>query len=256
MRCIVSLTVLAVFLVAAFLVAPALLVGDGLATVSDNAPLAHAFATELTVFWNARTSHLTPGLMELVDLWRRWHALKVVISVLFTATTIGLASALCRQLRAPGAARGRRWSGGLAVVAATMLLLGGFVAIAANIQATAAPLSALLPLLPSDPPPGDLRRAMTEIRDGLVNADSAFADRPALGMMIDSQRVYLTSLAITATVMAVACAAGVGLAVRGRSRSVAIVLAAVTAGAVAAAVAAWTSVTDPVGSLLNVFSFG
>lgn len=255
MRRIVSLTVLAVVLLAAFLVAPALLVGGRLATLGDNAPLASAFATELTVFWNAHRPGLTPGLVELIDLWRRWHALKVAISLLFTATMVALSSALWRQLRMPGAARGRRWIG-VAVVAAAVLTLVGLVAVAANIQATAAPLSALLPLLPADPAPGALHLTMTQIRDGLTNGDSAFAADPALAAMIDSQRVYLTALAITATAMAAVCAAGVGFAVRRRSRAAVIGSAAVTSAVVAAAVAVWMSAADPVDSLLGIFSLG
>lgn len=254
MRRIVSLTVLAVVLLAAFLVAPALLVGNGLATLSDNASLARAFATEFTVFWNAPRSGVTPGLVELVDLWRRWHALKIAISLLFAVTTVGLSAALWGRFLAPGRSRAGRVGTGSAAVAATVSVLGGLVAIAANIQATAAPLSALLPLLPADPPAGDLRLAMSQIHDGLVNADSTFAGRPALAVLIDSQRTYLTALAVTATVVAIGCAAGTGCAARRLPRGVGIAGAVITAAVVVAAVAAWVSAADPVGSLLAIFS--
>ncbi|MEH3139891.1 MAG: hypothetical protein PGN37_06835 [Mycobacterium kyogaense] len=256
MRRIVILSGIALILLAAFAVAPALLVGNGLASVSGNAPLTHAFAVELTTFWNADASGVTPALADLIDLWRRWHALKVVISVLFTATTIALSATLWRQFLAPGVSARRRWVSGASAVATSMLILCGLVAIAANVQATAAPLSALLPLLPSDPLPGDLRRAMSQIRDGLTNADSAFADRPALAVMIDSQRTYLAALAAAATGSAIVCAGCAGYAARRLSRGLGIAGAVVTAAVVAAAVLAWMSVGDAVDSLLGVFTVG
>ncbi|WP_111510068.1 hypothetical protein [Mycobacterium kyogaense] len=254
MRRIAWLSATALVLLAAFLFAPALLVGDGLATIGGNAALTRAFEANLTAFWNAGTAEPTPGLADLVDLWRRWHALKIAISLLFAATTVGLSAALWGRFLAPDRSRAGRVRTGSAAVAAMVSVLGGLVAIAANIQATAAPLSALLPLLPTDPPAGDLRRAVSQIHEGIVHADSAFAARPALAVLIDSQRTYLTALAVTTTVMAIGCAVGTGCAARRFPRAFGIAGAVITAAVVVAAVAAWMSAADPVGSLLGIFS--
>ncbi|MEW5810571.1 MAG: hypothetical protein AB1925_14050 [Actinomycetota bacterium] len=269
MRRIAWLSAVALSLAAAFFFAPALVVGRGLATIGSNVPLALAFADNLIAFWNAGSSDLTPGLVDLVDLWRRWHAMKIAISALFTVTMVGLTAAWWARFLAAGATRRQRLGRGTAAGLATVLTLCGTVAIVANIQATAAPLSALLPLLPSDPPPGALRLAMTEIRDGLADPGGGFAERPALAVVIDSQRTYLTALAVTTVVVAAAFAGTAGYIWRmlrttsagdrlrrGTLRGFVIGAIVVTAMTVGAAVAAWRAVADPAASLLGIFTVG
>ena len=266
MRTVAWLVAAALVLMAAFAVAPALLAGGGYVTITDNTPLSTAFAAELVTSWTSYSGAPTPDMVGLIEFWRRWHAIKIVISALLTIVLSVLAVVLWRRfLRADTGRPGYASCAALVVV----LALCAIVVLVANIQATVAPLSALLPLLPADPPPGELGQAMQQIHRGLVDPSSAYAHRPTLVALVDSQRRYLRALGLAAAVLTVTfAAAGLRAVVAGRVTpqaerrrrrtmlGFAVASAVVTVGAAAACAAALTSAADPATSLLEIFTIG
>jgi hypothetical protein len=267
LRRVAWLVAAALALVAAFVVVPPLAAGGGYVTIGDNTPLATAFADNLVTSWTSPSGAMTSGMTELIDLWRRWHAIKIVISGLLTVVSGVLAFLLwSRFLRDDTGGRRRLGYAGCAMLV-TVLALGAVVVVAANIQATAAPLSALIPLLPADPPPGELRDVMAQIRSGLVDSTGTYAQRPALLTLVDSQRRYLSALALTAAVLAIMFAAA-GLRAgsawratapdkrRRRRTALGFTVALALSTAAAALAAALTFATDPAASLLTIFTTG
>jgi len=174
-------------LVAAFLLAPAALVGI------DKATLPGRVGRALTGYWRSGGPEFPAPLQELVDYWFRWHALKVVISSLMLVTFAVLAVALWRRFR-NGTARfpaGALGAGVLAGLASVLLI--------ANIQATAVPLVALLPMLPG----GDAELAQTlgEMRTQLREPG---AESPALTVLVNQVARYHWVLIMAAALAMVA----------------------------------------------------
>lgn len=174
-------------LVAAFLLAPAALVGI------DQATLPGRVGSALTEYWRSGGPDFPPRLAELVDYWFRWHALKVVISSLMLATFAVLAVALWRRFR-DGTARFPAGALGAGLVAGLSSVL-----LIANVQATAVPLVALLPMLPD----GDARLAPTlgEMRTQLREPA---ADSSALTVLVNQVARYHWVLLAAAAVAMVA----------------------------------------------------
>ncbi len=266
-RTVAWLVAVALMLVVAFAVAPALLVGGGYATITDNAPLSNAFAANLVVSWTSDTGALTAGMVDLMDLWRRWHAIKIVISALFTVVSGILAAVLWRRFLKIRTSRRRALGYASCAALLSVLALCAVVVVAANIQATAAPLSALIPLLPADPPPGELRHVMAQIHAGLADPGSPYAHRPALVALVESQRRYLSTLTLTAAFLAVMLAAAGLHAVtawratapedrRRRRTMLGVTVASALSTVAAALAAALTSATEPAASLLEIFTIG
>lgn len=203
---VVVLVVTAVALVVAFRVAPATLAGGGYGGFNDPGPLTHALGVNLIAYWNGGNSALTPEMVDLVDYWRRWHAAKIVISSLLTVVLALLATASWNRFLI---AETRRSAVGHAVTATvvSVLALCGVAVLVANVQSTTAPLSALLGLLPVDPSGGELGQALDQIREGLGDPASPYADRPALAVMVSSYTRYLWAFVLVASVVAVGIAA-------------------------------------------------
>jgi hypothetical protein len=266
---IVLLVVAAVVLVVAFRVAPATLAGGGYGGFNDAAPLTHALGVHLIAYWNSGNSALTPEMVDLVDYWRRWHVAKIVISVLLTVVLALLATALWNRFLNAGTSRSM--TVGYAVTAAviSVLALCGVAVLVANVQSTAAPLSALLGLLPVGPSGGELGQMLNQIRQGLADPASPYAGRPALAVMVSSHSRYLWTLAVAASVVAVGMAGAGAYAWRAffdiyrtdvRRRYTALGFgstAMIVAAAVLVAVAASArSALEPAGALLEFFNGG
>jgi hypothetical protein len=124
-------------LVVAFEFAPAALLGR-------EADLPGAVRRALVEFRQSGGPRLPTRLTNLADYWFEWHAIKVLISSVMLVTFGLLAAALWRRYR-QGAA-------GLAVAAVGASVLTSLAAalLILNIQATAVPLVALLPLASGD----------------------------------------------------------------------------------------------------------
>jgi hypothetical protein len=124
-------------LVAAFMLAPAALLGS-------KADLSGAVRRALVEFRQSGGPQLPTRLKSLVDYWFEWHAIKVVITSLMLVTFGLLAAALWRRYRHGPA--------GYAVAAVGASVLTGLATalLILNIQATAVPLVALLPLASGD----------------------------------------------------------------------------------------------------------
>lgn len=77
--------------------------GGGYGGFDDAAPLTHALGINLIAYWSSGNGALTPGMADLVDYWRRWHVVKVVISVSLTCVFALLATVLWgTRRRTPG----------------------------------------------------------------------------------------------------------------------------------------------------------
>lgn len=196
-------------LVAAFRVAPAAVAGGGYGGFGDAAPLTHALGINLVAYWNSGNGALTPGMADLVDYWRRWHLVKVLISVSLTCVLALLATVLWQRFLRAGTSRS---TVGYLVAAAvtTMPALFGVAVLVANVQSTVEPLSALLGLLPVDPPRGELEHTLGQIRQGLADLGSPESGRPALAVMVSSYARYLWTLVLAGSVVA-AVMAGAGV---------------------------------------------
>lgn len=144
---------------------------------------------------------MTTALVHLVDYWRRYHAIK-----------IGIAAALLAVLVALTVSRVRRNGAVSSAVTAACVLLA-LLLVVVNVQATAAPLSALLQGLPMPDSP-DAAQVYREMHQALT------ADRPApvLDAMIDSLGRYHAVLAIETAVLATVFVACSGWAWRARAR--------------------------------------
>lgn len=219
-------------LVWAFVVGPAALLSSRFGKYNDVATLQGTLASRLVEFWRGETSTIPSSLAELVDYWFQWHAIKVAICVPMAVVFALLATALwSRYLHA-----GRRSAAWYAVGGTCSTV---FVALAVglatlNIQATSAPLAALLPLLPAD---ADLGPAEL-VREALSNSSGAPASPAALSVLLDEVARYnwilalvssaLTSACITASIVSWRRRAGAG-ANTARVRTMYTVLGIVTA---------------------------
>ncbi|WP_203779324.1 hypothetical protein [Actinoplanes philippinensis] len=178
-------------LIAAFVFAPAALLGGA---VSGD-----AVGRGLAEYWRSGGPRYPALLAALVDHWFRWHAIKVVISSLIIVVFALLAVALWRRYLhgAAGHAAGAIGATVFTVLATGLLIL--------NIQATAVPLVALLPMPAageSGPVPHEIRAALTGPAGG----------PPALTVLLgEVERYHWVMVATAATVLAALAPAGAAL---------------------------------------------
>ncbi|WP_405145896.1 hypothetical protein OG308_20255 [Nocardia salmonicida] len=159
----------------------------------------------MTVFWHNGSRSFPSGLAELSDYWFRWHAIKIVISALLIVVLGLLAASLWKLFQ--GAGIGKTWvSIGCAVAAmsATVLALFSVVLLVLNIQATAVPLVALLPLLPGEDADGALAQTLLQITRAVDEPGSPQADSPAVITLLGEIRRYYWTMIIEATVLSAA----------------------------------------------------
>jgi len=185
-------TATALILVAGFFLAPAILAGGDFGPLTDGHLVEAALRSELVASWRTTDQDMTAGLVHLVDYWRRYHAIKIAIATALLAVLVALATSCLRRNGAAVAA----------IVAAFALL--AVLLVVVNIQATTAPLAALLQGLPPPDSTGSAQ-AYLEIRQSLAAHRSA----PILEAMTDSVSRYHAVMSVETAMLAVvfmACA--------------------------------------------------
>ena len=185
-----ALLAAALTLAACFFFAPAILAGGDFGPLTDGHLVEVAFRAELVASWQSADQTMTPGLGHLIGYWRRYHAIKIVIATVLLAVLVALSLSLRQRTRAlPYVV------GGVGLFALMLVMV--------NIQATAAPLTALLQALPA---PDTAQTAGTYREMGQAFAEHRSA--PLLDAMIDSFGRYHAVMAIETAVVAVGFAAG------------------------------------------------
>lgn len=190
-------------LVAAFALAPAALLRPAFGDYDSDAKLRDALGRALVEYWGSGTPAFPTRLTTLVDYWFQWHAIKVAISTSLAVVFALLATTLWRRYL-----RTRPWYAAVAT-AATVLTVLAMGVLMANIQATAVPLVALLPLLSGRTADGKLAQVFSEMRDGLTESASSHADSPALTVLLgEVERYHWVMVAVSATLMVATGLAG------------------------------------------------
>jgi hypothetical protein len=183
-------------LVAAFVLAPAALLRPNFGAYDSDAKLQDALGRALVEYWRSGTPAFPASLTTLVDYWFQWHAIKVAISALLVIVSALLTTALWRRYL-----RARPWYAAVAT-AATVLTVLAMGVLMLNIQATAVPLVALLPLLSGRTADGKLAQVLSEMREGLTEAASPHAGSPALTVLLgEVGRYHWVTVAISAMLM-------------------------------------------------------
>ncbi|AYJ48053.1 hypothetical protein [Rhodococcus sp. P1Y] len=202
---IVGLTAGAAALVAAFLLAPAALLRGSHPRYAEHSNLIADVDTSLDAFWRSGSRDVTGSLAGLVDYWFQWHAIKIVISALLVTVLGVLAGLLWRRWLASGAA-----GYVVAAMSATILGLLSIFVLIANVQSTAVPLVALLPMVSSANPDPALAQTLTDISQ----AAKSGADSPPLLTLMDNVTRYHWVMIAMATPLCVVFGAASIVALR------------------------------------------
>jgi hypothetical protein len=232
------LLVAALTLTACFFFAPAILAGGDFGPLTDGHLVEAAFRAELVASWQSADQAMTQGLIHLVDYWRRYHAIKIVIGTALLAVVVQL-----------GVSGRRRPRGVLYALGA--LGLFALMLVMVNIQATAAPLTALLQALPA-PDSADAAATYGEIGQALADHRSV----PVLDAVIDSFGDYHAVMAVQTAVVAggfVACSVWAWRG-RRRERLTGALAALLAVGLMVATVASVRLSLDAVEALQPYFS--
>lgn len=240
-------------LVAAFDTVPAFLLRGDYGAFRQQAALREAVGRGLVEYWRDGGPAFPALLSRLVDYWFWWHAIKVVISSLMLVVFVLLATALWRRYLSGVAGRAVAAVGasGVAVLATGLLIL--------NIQVTAVPVVALLPLA-GGPSSGELGQTLREMHQGLTEPGGSHANSPALSVLLrEAERYQWVMVAVAGTVLTATALAGWSLWRRRRTgparlrfmRKALGVILALTASLLLLMVAAGTySAIEPTGTLL------
>jgi len=210
-----GLLTMAVFLTAAFFLAPPLLFGPG--RLGD-------FPRAFVAYWSAGGPDYPPDLQRLVDHQFHYHLLRVVIALPLVAVLVTLA-VLVRRFRLPIAA--------LALAAAVLLI--------ANVQGAVSPFGTLLPTLASDHTDAGLTTALAQVHDQVHNGPRS----PALEVMLDE---YVRWHVVKGPLAGVLAAVLIGLAVaawRRRRRWLSLLTAVLALAALVVVVANVYTVANP-----------
>jgi hypothetical protein len=220
-----------------------------------------ALGDDLVAYTRNGRSSFGPDLGELVGYWRAWHATKIVICALALVVLVVLARDLWRR-HADGSTSAR-W----AATGATVLVPLVAIALAANVQSTAAPSVALLQLLPGDAG-GALGTALTGVQHQVSASPGAGGWSPAVRHLVHDVRIYHLAMVAVAGTMLAAAAWTAAHAWRGRRGNRASarrrtmlttvgVVAAVSAVALAVLlVSEVQGAVDPAAALLDVIGRG
>ncbi|MEU8241062.1 hypothetical protein AB0C07_22690 [Actinoplanes missouriensis] len=181
-------------LVAAFVLAPAALLRGAYGDFDDGAALQGAVGRGLAEYWRGGEPQFPALLGRLVDYWFRWHAIKVVITSMMIVVFALLAVALWRRYLRDAAGYA---VGAIGATVFTVLATGLLIA---NIQATAVPVVALLPLLAGSASGSDIGRTSREIREALTEP----AGPPALTVLLGEVERYHWVMVVVASVVLVA----------------------------------------------------
>lgn len=197
-----------------------------------------AFRAELVASWHSPEQSVTQGLVHLVDYWRRYHAIKIAIALALLAVLVSLGISLRQRARAMTYVLG-------ALGLFTLML------VMVNIQATAAPLAALLQALPT-PDSAAAAGTYSEIGQALAEHRSV----PVLDAIIDSFGDYHAVMAIESAVVAlgfVVCSVW-ARRVRRPERLIGTVAALLAVGLIVATVAGVRISLDAPDALQQYFS--
>ncbi|MBP2705884.1 hypothetical protein JOL79_18925 [Microbispora sp. RL4-1S] len=200
------LVALAVFLVAAFVVAPRTLAAirpsGGYAGQRD---LIEALREAFVDYWSSGNRDFSPGLERVVDYWFRYHVAKGAIAAILLIVLVVLGVLFWTAfLRDSGLRPGRRAALASAGVLVTVLAVFSLVVVMANVQGAVAPFASLLPMLPVAASDGKLADTLDQVRQRLAHPMSA-GDRtlPALDVMISDFSRYHVAMAVVAAIVAV-----------------------------------------------------
>ncbi|MHA4854227.1 hypothetical protein L1080_032510 [Rhodococcus sp. MSC1_016] len=189
-RALALLVTAAVALSVGFVVAPAALAGGGYGTFYDNRPLVDSLKVNFAEYWRAGTGNQSPGLQDIVDYWARYHVAKALLAALLLGVLIALGIQLWRGfLKARNPTPFAAGGGLVAALSAFALML-----VIANIQGALAPLSSLLPLLPTV--------EFERVGRALANLNTSNQNLALAAIETEFVR-YHAILAVTATLVAV-----------------------------------------------------
>lgn len=178
---------------------PAVVSHAAYSSVGDRSSLPVGVATGLNDFWRSGRSTFPAELRQIVDYWRIWHATKIAISGLAVVVLAMLTFGLWRRYSmTTGRTKALAWTAGFA----TILVIATSGVLAVNIQSTAAPSIALMPMLEEAPARGDLTSTRNEMRIGLTDDSSAESRTPTLHTLIRDVAVYHWALTGTALLLA------------------------------------------------------
>ncbi|MGH3239803.1 MAG: hypothetical protein ACRDNL_05445 [Spirillospora sp.] len=200
-RTLAMLTVLAVALAAAFVVAPRFLAGLGPGGgFAGRRDLGDALQTSFTGYWSSGDRDLSPGLERVVDYWFRYHLAKAAIAALMLIVLVALGVRVWKAfVKADGLGTGKNVALASTGVLLTMLALFSLVAVMANLQGVVAPYSSLLPMLTADATDAETTGTLDQIRRQLAGSPG-----PALQLMIDDFARYHVAMAVIAAIVAAA----------------------------------------------------
>ncbi len=189
---IVALSCAGAALVAAFVLGPAALLRGRYPQFQDQSVMSELLGRGLVDYWGSGVRTYPRGLAEIVDYWFEWHVIKIVISVLLTTVLCLLAATLWRRSLTAGV--------GCVVAATTTTVLSLFSVFVAvlNIQSTAAPVIALLPMLSADNADGQTAQFLIE--NGVQSGDSR---PPLLELLTQVEHYNWAAIVATAVVIAV-----------------------------------------------------
>lgn len=207
-----GLLTMAVFLAAAFFLAPPLLLGPG--RLSD-------FPRAFAAYWSSGGPDFRPDLQRLVDYQFHYHLARVVIALPLLAVLVTLAVRL-RRFRLP--------IGVLALVAAVLLI--------ANVQGAVSPFGTLLASGLAD---ADLSAVLAQARDQLHDGSMS----PALNVMLDEYVRWHVVKGVLVGLLAVVLLGLSVVAWRRRRRWLSLLTAVPAAAALVVVVANVTTVANP-----------
>lgn len=181
-------------LIASFVLLPAAVLGSPDEVLE---PLGPSIAT----FWESGNAAIPPALSDLVDYWREWHAIKVMICAPLLVAAIAMATMLWSRYLADEHAGGA----GSAIGATLSTLLAALVAglLAINIQATAVPLVALFPQVPADSKDPAVDNSITQLRGSLATGQTSSDHKDVSQFVVDQVGQYTAIIAVAVVVLAV-----------------------------------------------------
>jgi hypothetical protein len=269
-RALATLTVLAVALSAAFVLAPITLAASTSSVgFANQRALMDNVSDAFVRYWSAGHREFQPSLARIVEYWTHYHMAKAAIAGFLLIVFAALGVLLWRAfLRSGGLGVRRRIaltsSGALAVVLAVISL----VIVVANIQGAAAPFSSLLSMVPVNAPDAQLADTLDHVRQRLADHPSGQTS-PAIAAMISDFARYHAAI-VVATAIVTVFLVGMSVAAwrwyaatdssdrrtRRVSGSLGVLSAVLSLAVIVVAVANLTTATNPAPALLAFFNGG
>ncbi|HEY3556084.1 MAG TPA: hypothetical protein VGL05_01400 [Kribbella sp.] len=192
------LAVLAMALIVAFVMAPAMLASNGATTdLAGEARLMAAFRRAFVMYWDSGEGSFGSDLQRVVDYWFRYHTAKALLSAMLLVVLVVLGMLIWRAfLRAGGLKAAALAASG---VLATALAVVSLAAVMANIHGMAAPFGSLLPML-FGAPAGPLDDALAQVRQQLASGQNS----PALAVITDDYVKFHAVMAVEGSIVVAA----------------------------------------------------